>query len=184
MKNLLNKLTLCLVISCSLLLAGCGITASSLHNHAGYADLESPYWWQADSKVNLSLGPLAIGTARWAIDSDQDPELDRLLEEVEGVRIRVFNIDKNAQVFIDNFAESQENLRKSGWHNVIRINDNMNDEQSLMFIKSTDDVINGLVVLTISEQQAVLVNLIGNIQPDAFEPIMDTIYDKQSINIH
>ena len=177
MRNLLSRLSLSLVIGWSLLLTGCGITASGLHNHAGYADLESPYWWQADSEVNLSLGPLAIGTARWAIDSDQDPELDRLLDDVDGVRVSVYKLDDNEQVFMDNFAESQANLQASGWQNVVRVKDD-NDDYSLMFIKSTGDVINGLVVLSLSDDEAVFVNLIGNIQPESFEPIMDKVYKK------
>ena len=177
MSNLLSKLSVSVVVAWCLLLTGCGITASGLHNHAGYAELESPYWWQADSEVNLSLGPLAIGTARWAIDSDQDPELDRLLDDVDGVRISVYNIDGNAQVFMDNFAESQANLEEAGWQNVVRVKDEQ-DDYSLMFVKSTGDVINGLVVLTLSDDEAVFVNLIGNIQPESFEPIMAQVYEK------
>lgn len=181
--SLLSKLNLPLVIAWCLLLGGCGITASGLHNHAGYANLESPYWWQADSDVNLSLGPLAIGTARWAIDADQDPELDRLLEDVDGVRISVYNIDDNAQVFIDNFAESKANLQKSGWQNVVRVKDE-NDDYSLMFIKSTGDMINGLVVLSLSDDEAIFVNLIGNIKPESFDPIMAKVYEKKSLRKH
>jgi hypothetical protein len=174
----LKKAFLLLAITASFFFSGCGITASGLHSHAGYADIESPYWWQADNEVNLSLGPLAIGTARWVIDSDEDPEIDALLDDVDGVRISVYKVEDNSDIFEENFAETQANLRAEGWVNVVRVNDENTTDFSLMFIKSNGEVIDGLVVLSLSDDEAVFVNVIGNIHPDSFEPVMDQVYNK------
>jgi hypothetical protein len=174
----LKKVTLLLAVAASFFLTGCGITAGGLHSHAGYADIESPYWWQADSEINLSLGPLAIGTARWVIDTDEDPEIDALLDDVDGVRISVYNVEKNSELFKDNFIETQANLRADGWQHVVRMNDDESTDYSLMFIKSSGEVIDGLVVLSLSDNEAVFVNIIGNIHPNSFEPIMEQVYKK------
>jgi len=173
--HLIKKVVLLLAIT---FLTGCGITASGLHNHAGYADIDSPYWWQADSEINLSLGPLTIGTARWMIDTDKDPEIDALLDDVDGVRISVYKVEDNSSVFKDNFAETQANLLTDGWQHVIRVNDDESADYSLMFIKSNGEIIDGLVVLSLSDDEAVFVNIIGNIQPDSFDPIMEQVYKK------
>ncbi|MBA6303220.1 DUF4252 domain-containing protein [Colwellia sp. MB02u-14] len=175
---LLRKVTLILAITTSLLLTGCGITAGGLHSHAGYADIESPYWWQADSELNLSLGPLAIGTARWVIDADKDPEIDALLNDVDGVRISVYKVEENSQLFIENFDETQANLRADGWQPIARVKGDEQGDYSLMFIKSNGEVIDGLVVLLLSEDEALFVNIIGNIHPNSFEPIMEQVYKK------
>jgi hypothetical protein len=172
--------TLLLAVAASFFLTGCGITAGGLHSHAGYADIESPYWWQADSEINLSLGPLAIGTARWVIDADEDPEIDALLDDVDGVRISVYNVEKNSELFKDNFIETQANLRADGWQHVVRMNDDESSDYSLMFIKSNGEVIDGLVVLSLSDNEAVFVNIIGNIHPNSFEPIMEQVYKKNN----
>lgn len=156
-------------------LAGCGITAGGLHNHSGYADLESPYWWQAESEVNLSLGPLAIGTARWAIDDDEDPELDALLDDVDGVRISVYKIKDNAEMFLADFTESKRNLIADGWQNFVKVKDEDDEGYSLMFVKSNGDVIDGLVVLALSNDEAVFINIIGNIHPDSFDTVMEHV---------
>ena len=58
----------------------------------------------------------------------------------------------------------------------MRVNDDESADYSLMFIKSSGDVIDGLVVLSLSDDEAVFVNVIGNIHPDSFEPIMDQVY--------
>jgi hypothetical protein len=174
--HLLKKVTLLLAIAGSFFFTGCGITAGGLHSHAGYADIESPYWWQADNELNLSLGPLAIGTARWVIDTDEAPEIDALLDDVDGVRVSIYKVEENSELFKDNFGETQANLRADGWQHIVRVNDDESADYSLMFIKSNGDVIDGLVVLSLSDDEAVFVNIIGNIHPDSFEPIMDQVY--------
>ena len=178
--NLLHKATLLLVIAGSFFFTGCGITAGGLHSHAGYADIESPYWWQADNELNLSLGPLTIGTARWVIDTDDAPEIDALLDDVDGVRISIYKVEENSELFKDNFGETQANLRADGWQHIVRVNDDESADYSLMFIKSSGDVIDGLVVLSLSDDEAVFVNIIGNIHPDSFEPIMEQINKKHN----
>jgi hypothetical protein len=175
---LLKKTSLLLAIAVSMLLTGCGITASGLHSQAGYADIESPYWWQADSKLNLSLGPLAIGTARWIIDEDEDPKIDALLDDVDGVRVSVYKVEDNDDIFKDNFTETQANLSADGWQHIMQVNDDKSADHSLMFIKSNGEAIDGLVVLSLSDDEAIFVNIIGNIQPDSFDPIMEQVYKK------
>ena len=182
--HLLKKTLLLLAITASFFLTGCGITAGGLHRHAGYADIESPYWWQADSEVNLSLGPSAIGTARWVIDEDEKPEIDALLDDIDGVRISVYNVEDNNAIFKENFAETQANLRADGWQHIVRVKDDKSADYSLMFIKSNGEVIEGLVVLSLSDDEAIFVNIIGNIQPDSFDPIMDQIYKKNKSEEH
>ena len=183
-KHLLKKTLVLLAIIANLTLAGCGITASGLHSHAGYANIESPYWWQADSEVNLSLGSLTIGTARWVIDADEDPEIDALLDDVEGVRLSIYKVEGNSAIFKDSFVETQTNLRADGWQHIIRVNDDKSADYSLMFIKSNGEVIDGLVVLSLSDDKAIFVNIIGNIQPDSFDPIMEQIYKKNKSAEH
>lgn len=170
--HLFKKGALLLLVTASMLLTGCGITAKRLHNHAGYADIESPYWWQADSELNLSLGPTTIRAARWFTSVDEDPEIKALLRDVKGVRISIYEVKGNSEIFKENIEETQANLNADGWHPVVRVNEKESDESMLMFMKSSGDVIDGLVVLTLSHDEAVFINIIGNIRPESFEPLM------------
>ena len=175
-----NKLrTFFIVITAGILLSGCGITAKRLHDHAGYADIESPYWWQADNELNLSLGPTTIRAARWFTSVDKDPEIKALLKSVKGVRISIYNITDNEDVFKDNIAETQANLDADGWYQVVRVNEPNDNETTLMYMKSDGEVIDGLVVLTLDDDEAVFVNVIGNIKPESFEPLMAQIHEQK-----
>jgi hypothetical protein len=174
-----KKVALLAAITSTLLLSGCGITAKRLHDHAGYADIESPSWWQADNELNLSLGPTTIRAARWFTSIDKDPDIKALLKDVKGVRISVYNIEDNNKLFGEMIAETQTNLNADGWHPVIRVNEKESHETMLMFMKSDGDIIDGLVVLTLDDDEAVFVNVIGNIRPESFEPLMAEVYHKE-----
>ncbi|MFC3093840.1 DUF4252 domain-containing protein [Alteromonas sediminis] len=161
-----------LILAAVVLLSGCSITASGLHDHPGYAHIDSPYWWQADSEVNLSLGPTTLRAARWFTDVDQDPEVGVLLKELEGIRISVYEVTDNSEIFKKNIAQTQDNLNQEGWMPVLWVSEKEEDETTLMFMKANGDNIDGLVVLSLSADEAVFVNVIGNIQPASFEPLM------------
>ncbi len=182
--HLLKKTVLLLALIICYLITGCGITTSGLHQHAGYANIESPYWWKEESKVNLSLGPLTIGTARWVIDTGEDPAIDALLDDVDGVRISIYKIKENSEEFKENIVEAQANLHDDGWQRVVRVNDESSADYSLMYIKSNGDIIDGLVVLSLSDDEAVFVNIIGNIHPDSFDPIMEKVNTKYKSEKH
>ena len=168
----LAKLLIILVACTSM--SACGITARHLHRHNGYAEIDSPYWWQADNEVNLSIGPTTLRALRWAINSSEEPEIKALLKEVKGVRISVYNVDDNQALFKDIITETQTNLHADNWQNILKVNDE--NETTMMFMKAHDDVIDGLVVLTLDDSEAVFINVIGNIEPEAFTPLMSQIY--------
>ena len=178
-KHLMRKGALLLLVTATMLLTGCGITAKRLHNHAGYADIESPYWWQADSELNLSLGPATLRAARWFTDIDEDPEIRALLRDVKGVRISIYEVKDNSTIFKKNIAKTQENLNADGWHPVVRVNEKDSDESTLMYMKSDGEVIDGLVVITLDKDEAVFVNVIGHIKPESFEPLMAQVHQME-----
>lgn len=162
----------------TLLLSGCGITASGLDDHAGYANIDSPYWWQADSHVNLSLGPTTLLAARWLTSIDDDPEVKALLKDVDGVRISIYKVEKNDDMFKQKMAQTRASLNQDGWHPVVLVNEKDESETTSIYMKSDGDTIDGLVVLKLSDEEATFVNVIGDIHPDSFEPLMAQVYSK------
>ena len=52
---------------------------------------------------------------------------------------------------------------------------NDNDENVLVMIKADKTKISGLAVLTADRDEAVFVNMIGNIRPEFFNEILDSV---------
>lgn len=48
----------------------------------------------------------------------------------------------------------------------------------MIFVKSQGKVINGLVFLTLSEQEVIFIDLIGNIHPEFFDTVIGQPYEK------
>ncbi|MEM1413114.1 MAG: hypothetical protein AAGH19_12230, partial [Pseudomonadota bacterium] len=81
-----------LVAGLALALVGCGITAP--RSNAGYADLDSLGMFDTDLTMSLSLGPTVLRFA--ARYTDDDPETQALLRSLDGVRVRIYEIDGDA----------------------------------------------------------------------------------------
>lgn len=176
---LLQKLATAVLVVSALIIGGCGITAKSLHTHEGYADIESPWWWQADKQTSISIGPSTLRAARWFTDIDQDPEVKSLLKSIDGIRLLVYKVEDNSEVFKDSIEQTRKNLLANAWFQVMQVNDKESDETELIFMKSNGDIIDGLVVLSLSQTEATFVNVIGDIHPDDFAPLMSQVTEVQ-----
>jgi hypothetical protein len=162
-----------LIILTTLILSGCGITAGSLRGDPGYADLDYPGWREVDKEFGLSLGRLPLRLAAWAVDEGDDPETAALLRGLKGMRIRIYEVQGDEQRVFDRIDESRRRLEKDGWDKLVTVNDG--DQNVLVMIKTNNAKISGMTVLTADRDEAVFVNMIGDIQPEFFNEIMNSV---------
>lgn len=156
-------------LSLVFLLCGCGVTAPS-HN-AGYADLDGLSWRDVDATVSFSLGPRVLGFAARMIEDD--PQTKAIVRNLDGVRVRVYEIEGDpGDVAGDlNFMSAQ--LREAGWEPVILVREE--GETTHVLIKMDEDRIAGLTVLTSDALEVVLVNVMGELRPELFAKTMVTL---------
>lgn len=158
----------------ALTLSACGITAGSLRDDPGYASLDYPGWREADKEFGFSLGPLPLRFAAWVIAAaDDDPELAAMLRELKGVRIRIYEIQGDQQGVFKRIVESGRRLERDGWERLVTVNDD--DERLLVMVKGDSTKISGMAVLTADSDEAVFINMIGNIRPEFFNDIFDSV---------
>lgn len=159
-------IALCLLLS-AVLLSSCGITAP--RGSEGYAELESLGVLDTDRTMNLSIGPTLLRFAARHIDDE--PELVDMLESLEGVRIRIYEIDGNAEKVGARMDRMSTHLRDDGWEPVALIREE--NEQTHMLLRMNGTRIRGLTVLTSDGvSEAVVVNLMGEIDPRHFSDMM------------
>jgi hypothetical protein len=156
-----------LLLACALSLVGCGITAP--RGSDGYADLDSLGLSDTDRVVALSVGPALLRLA--ARHVDDDPETRELLRGLDGVRIRVYEIDGDATRVALRLERMSHKLQSDGWERVMLVR--AEDEQAHMLMKITHGQICGMTVLVSDgESEAVVINLMGEIQPRQFSSVM------------
>lgn len=148
-------------------ITGCGITAP--RGHDGWADLDSPGVFDTDRSVSLSLGPMMLGIAAAAV-SDDEPETAALLRGLDGVRIRVYEIDGDPQRVAGRLERMSRRLQADLWQSVLLTREA--DEQTHMLMLSEHGRMRGLILLTTDGvSEVVVINILGDLQPRQFNRV-------------
>lgn len=163
----LRGVGLLLLICVTLFISACGITAP--RHDDGYADLESLGMRDTDRVMSLSIGPTLLHFA--ARYMDDDPETRDLLRSLNGVRIRIYEIDGDTSRVAQRIFHMSEHLQADGWEPVLLVREL--DEETHMLLRMDNDHISGMIVLVSDgESEAVIVNLMGKIRPEQFGDVM------------
>jgi hypothetical protein len=161
-----KTMQLLLAATVALLLAGCGLTAP--RSNDGYADLDSLGMLDVDHVITLSLGPTVLRLAASAMDDD--PDTRAMLRSLDGVRIRIYQIDGDAGRVAARAERMQRRLQAQDWEPVILVQES--GERTYMLLKVSDARICGLTVITADHEEAVIVNIMGEIRPEMFNDTM------------
>ena len=158
------------LLALTLSTAGCGITAP--RGNAGYADLDSLGMADTDRVLSLSIGPALLRFA--AMHVDDDPETRDLLRGLDGVRIRIYEIDGQAARVASRMDRMSQKLQAKGWQQVMLVHSE--DEQAHMLMRVVDQRICGMTVLVSDGQsEAVVINLMGELEPQQFAEAMTAL---------
>lgn len=137
--------------------------------NVGYADLESLGMKDVDNVLTLSIGPSLLRFA--ASHIDDEPELQDLLKSLDGVRIRIYEIDGDAARVASRMSTMNRHLQEDGWEPVLSIR--QDSETTYMLLRTVNGQICGMTVLVSDgDTEAVVVNLMGEIKPEQFGDVM------------
>lgn len=154
------------ILALSLVLTACGITAPA--GNEGFADLDSLGFWDVDTTMTLSIGPSVLGLA--AANIEDDPEARLLVENLDGVRVKTYDIVGNTERVAQRIDQMGGKLRAQGWEPVVMVQ--APGERTLMLMKTRGESIVGLTVITSDAHEAVVVNVMGTLHPDMFAETM------------
>ena len=169
MKAFENNRGIALVLVLTLiafLLSSCGITAS--RSNEGYANLDSPGINDTDRTMSLSLGKTTLRFAARFLDDE--PETQALLRSLDGVRIRIYEVNGDTDRIAQNFDRMGSKLSNEGWQPVMLVREE--GELILMFAKSSRGGMQGLTIVSADDEEVVVVNVMGDIQPEHFGDVM------------
>jgi hypothetical protein len=148
-------------------LSACGITAP--RSNEGFADLDSLGVSDTDHVLSLSVGPALLRFAARHVDNDS--ETQALLRSLEGVRVKVYEIDGDAGRVAERMSRMNGRLQDDGWETVMTVRSGT--ERVYMLLRVVDEEIRGMTVLVSDgESEAVIVNLMGTIRPEQFSDVM------------
>ncbi len=117
--------------------------------------------------VEIDLNSALISFAA-RLAAAQEPEAAELLKGIQRVRVNVVTLDEGNRVATgERVQRIRDDLRQTGWSSVVTAKAN-GGEDVMVLVKMTDaGAIDGIVVTVLEgTKQAVLVNVVGNLDPD------------------
>lgn len=151
-----------------LCLSACGLTAP--RSNEGYANLDSLGVLDTDRELALSIGPTLIRIAVWALDKEE-PETATLLRSLDGVRVRIYEIDGDPAKVSARIQRMAAHLRKDRWEPVMLVREE--GEETHMLVRQRGERILGLTLITSDgASEAVVINVMGDIDPAHFSDVM------------
>ncbi len=154
------------VLLLSVALVACGITAPSSND--GFADLDSLGFRDVDQTMSLSIGPSLLRFA--AANIDDDPEAEAMMRGLEGVRVKIYDITGDGERVAHRIDNMSQKLQAQGWEPIISIREP--GERTVMLMKVKGEMILGLTVINCDADEAVIVNVMGELRPEMFAEAM------------
>ena len=147
-------------------LSSCGITAP--RGNEGYANLDSPGMSDTDRTMSLSLGRFPLRLAARFLDDD--PETQALLRSLDGVRIRIYEVHGDTDRIAQKFERMGNKLNNGGWKPIMLVREE--GELVQMYAKYSGTGIQGLTIVSADDEEVVIVNVMGDIDPMYYSNVM------------
>jgi hypothetical protein len=157
----MRTLGLVTLLGLAALLAGCGITGN-FRNDPGYAAFDSPGSLDANRELGISLGPLPLSIARWALKDE--PEIQPLIQDLRAVRVYTYNVTADSTDVANRVRETHAELVGDGWLPIATVREA--DEFVAVLLKIGEYENEGLTVLITEPEEVTFVNLIGDVRLD------------------
>lgn len=140
----------------------CYQAAATPAGQVDFTDLSATY---GEPRVEVNLGKPMLSLLK-TMSANSDPELGNLLATLEQISVKVYNLNKSSGVALEAMNTLIKSLEKLGWSVIVNVNEN--DQKIRIFTKLTNDVMDGLVVVVVSNGEpgeAIFINIVGQIDP-------------------
>ena len=140
-----------------------------------FADLSSFY---GEPKVEINLSASLMNMVG-SFAKNEDPEVAEILSNLDFIKVRVYNLKGKAEKANATIDKVSSKLRAAKWETLVTVNDNEDNQKVRIFSKTTNNVIDGIVVMVVSAEkdggEAVFINIVGEIDPNKIAKITDNL---------
>ncbi|MCB1122376.1 MAG: DUF4252 domain-containing protein [Verrucomicrobiae bacterium] len=137
--------------------------ADDISANPGYLDFGKYVGVYAqDSTVEVQLRRPLLKLAASIIE-EQNPDVSELINSVELVRVHVYEVnEENREKLAESVQAIAQNLTERKWEQLVSVRDN-GDNVAIFANMPSEEAIAGLVVSVSSGDEAVFVNVVGNV---------------------
>lgn len=119
--------------------------------------------------VDISESLLKLASAM----KHHDPVAEAALQDLESVRIHVYDTAGDIAAAAGRMEEVSEMLGDLDWEQIVRVREP--DKKVDVYVKHGNDKIHGLTVMKVDGEEAIFVNILGDITPSELRMVMDRV---------
>jgi hypothetical protein len=119
---------------------------------------------QFEKEFEFSFGTVSVTMAELALKfTDVEEPIDEILSEISNVQVGIYknNSDVKINPTIEEAKYLTNKMKKAGWDCIVRSVDR--NEMTAVFVKSQDDELNRLFVISVNNDEVVLAEILGNL---------------------
>lgn len=159
-----------ITVACALLATPAMAQEDALKDLPGYVDFGEMNSIYGEPKVNISIGGALLGFVATMV-GNSDPETAAIFNKLKGVRVSVYATGGDSGAALDQVSRVKDLLTASDWQPIVQVNED--GEQVQIFMKMDGDKMNGLTLMAVDDEEAVFINVIGQLDPNELAAVMD-----------
>ena len=152
----------------TVLLAAATIVAASAQDLLGIIPWEK-LQSKATEVVDVNLDSNMISMARRFLGGEEQ-EVKNLLGKLKAIHVKVLKFDKEGEYAMSDVEQLRSKLAAPGWSPIVDVRSKGKGNTGI-YVKTSGDLIEGLVVLAAEPKELTMVNIIGSIDPADLEKL-------------
>lgn len=156
---------------CTMLVFPAFAQEDALKDLPGFVDFGELADIYGEPKVQISIGGALLGFVG-ALSKNHDPDAAALFNKLKGVRVNVYRTEEaGTEAAMNQISRIKSSLQSSNWSPIVQVNEE--DEQVQIFMKMDGTVMDGLTMMVVDDEEAVFINVIGQLDPNELSQVMD-----------
>ncbi|MDX1461249.1 MAG: DUF4252 domain-containing protein [Xanthomonadales bacterium] len=167
MKRFIQKISI--AVFCAAMAVPAFAQEDALKGLPGYVDFGELSSVYGEPQVRISIGGALLNFVG-AMARNEDPEAAAIFSKLKGVRVNVYNTGGDSSAALGVVSDVKGRLG-GNWQPVVQVNEE--DEQVQIFMNFEGEIMNGLTVMAVDDEEAVFINVIGQLDPNELAELMD-----------
>lgn len=137
----------------------------------GYVDFSTLSENYGEPRVMINLG----GSLLKLVGSmkHDDPIAEETLKNLDSVRVHVYDTEGDTTAAATRMENVSDKLANLEWEQIVRVREP--DDRVNIYVKHSDDRIHGLMIMAVNDEEAVFVNVLGDIDPAHINQVVSSI---------
>lgn len=157
----------------SLLSVSAWAQSTAMEDLPGYVDFGRLDAIYGEPRVMINIGGPLMKLLAAAASASEDPEAAAMMKGLEGVRVNVYDTAGNTEPAMAMMLDAKAALEAEQWLPIVQVREEGENVQ--MFTRLDGEMMQGMAIMVVNEEEAVFLNILGNIDPAQVGRVMEQL---------